>query len=80
MTVGCNQEHKNYHRHSFISQKNYLKYIDLLHVQVGNLAAGLCCRVGTRGPGARREEEEVMIMAMMAMMAMVITVMLMDSL
>ena len=52
-------------------------------MQVGNLAAGLCCRVGTRGPGARREEEEVMIMAMMAMMAMmaiVITVMLMDSL
>ena len=52
-------------------------------MQVGNLAAGLCCRVGTRGPGARREEEEVMIMAMsmmamMAMMAMVITVMLMD--
>ena len=58
-------------------------------MQVGNLAAGLCCRVGTRGPGARREEQEVMIMAMIAMMAMVammammaivITVMLMDSL
>ena len=48
-------------------------------LQVGNLAAGLYCRVGT-SPGARREEEEVMIMTMMAMMAMVITVMLMDSL
>lgn len=30
----------------------------LLLLTVGNLATGLCCRVGTRSPGARREEEE----------------------
>ena len=32
-----------------------------LSLQVGNLATGLCCRVGTRSPGARREEEVLMI-------------------
>ena len=36
-------------------------------LQVGNLAAGLCCRVGT-SPGARREEEEVLMIAMVLLM------------
>ena len=34
---------------------------------MGNLAAGLCCRVGT-SPGARREEEEVLMIAMVLLM------------
>ena len=34
---------------------------------MGNLAAGLCCRVGT-SPGARREEEEGLMIAMVLLM------------
>ena len=37
---------------------------------MGNLAVGLCCRVGT-SPGARREEEEVAMMLLMMVMMMV---------
>ena len=37
---------------------------DSFSLQVGNLATGLCCRVGTRSPGARREEEEVLMIGM----------------
>ena len=33
---------------------------------MGNLAAGLCCRVGTN-PGARSREEEEVILLMIAM-------------
>ena len=39
--------------------------------QVGNLAVGLCCRVGTRSPGARREEEEVPMMLVLIMMMVI---------
>ena len=45
-------------------------------LQVGNLAAGLCCRVGT-SPGARREEEEVLMMPLM--IAMVLLMLLMNN-
>ena len=41
---------------------------DSFSLQVGNLATGLCCRVGTRSPGARREEEEVLMIGMELLM------------
>ena len=45
-------------------------------LQVGNLAVGLCCRVGT-SPGARREEEEV---AMMFLLNMIMAIAINDDL
>ena len=39
-------------------------------LQVGNLAVGLCCRVGT-SPGARREEEEVAMMFLLNMIMVI---------
>ena len=46
-------------------------------LQVGNLAVGLCCRVGT-SPGARREEEEVAIMFLMLLLIMMMVIAIND--
>ena len=46
-------------------------------LQVGNLAVGLCCRVGT-SPGARREEEEVAMMLLIMMMIMMMVIAMND--